>query len=464
LAALGTPNCAIALNAGLGVVTYRWADAIEILSAARTPFIVTDYYEAGLWIGCQLPAVKRSLELTYPITLNPFRQPLVWPEATGRATSMPWMCNGFICGFHTEPSAEAMLHDGVAVEGVTAATGVGAAQESSLVMGVVAASELGVSAGEALAGEKEAQEASGKVAVAGEMTKPQLEPRLAREVLEISSADRSRSLEMLQSGAVVELVLPGAAVIDRSGGRVWRASEELAAWLERYFERCRGQAHGSSASPSPRDFICRSVEIAASPSPARVTSACPCAPFASALELGAGVGYASITLARLGVQRVVCTDGEPALPPLCQSNAARNGVSAEQLQAIEFRWGNAAQMASVLEAVGAGGRCAELIVGSDILYSVDEAGFATLEQTLRDLIARGGCRLVAICWQVRHYNEERFLPRLADLGSVRVAWRSHGLSLEDVCPAQNTAGADAWRAQHSMTWAVGVLEMHGTLV
>jgi hypothetical protein len=121
-------------------------------------------------------------------------------------------------------------------------------------------------------------------------------------------------------------------------------------------------------------------------------------------------------------------------------------------------------MASVLEAVGAGGRCAELIVGSDILYSVDEAGFATLEQTLRDLIARGGCRLVAICWQVRHYNEERFLPRLADLGSVRVAWRSHGLSLEDVCPAQNTAGADAWRAQHSMTWAVGVLEMHGTLV
>ena len=184
LAALGTPHCAIALNAGLGVVTYRWADAIEILSAARTPFIVTDYYEAGLWIGCQLPAVKRSLELTYPITLNPFRQPLVWPEATGRATSMPWMCNGFICGFHTEPSAEAMLHDGVAVEGVTAATGVGAAQESSLVMGVVAASELGVSAGEALAGEKEAQEASGKVAVAGEMTKPQLEPRLAREVLE----------------------------------------------------------------------------------------------------------------------------------------------------------------------------------------------------------------------------------------------------------------------------------------
>ena len=82
LAALGTPHCAIALNAGLGVVTYRWADAIEILSAARTPFIVTDYYEAGLWIGCQLPAVKRSLELTYPITLNPFRQPLVWPEAS----------------------------------------------------------------------------------------------------------------------------------------------------------------------------------------------------------------------------------------------------------------------------------------------------------------------------------------------------------------------------------------------
>ena len=38
--------------------------------------------------------------------------------------------------------------------------------------------------------------------------------------------------------------------------------------------------------------------------------------------VGAGVGLVSITLAKLGVARVVCTDGEPSLPPLCQAHAA----------------------------------------------------------------------------------------------------------------------------------------------
>ena len=220
-------------------------------------------------------------------------------------------------------------------------------------------------------------------------------------------------------------VLPDDPTIDRSGGRVWAASEELAAWLQRSFRRGGG-----------------------------------CFPVLhSAIELGAGVGLVSITLAKLGVARVVCTDGEPSLPPLCQAHAARNGVTSDQLRALEFRWGDAAQLERVIDEVGDGGQCAELIVASDVLYSVDEASFEALEQALRKLIGRGGCRLVAICWQVRNYNEERFLPRLADLGRVRVAWRSHGLTADDVCPPDGAAESDAWRAQHSMTWAVGVLDM-----
>ena len=67
-----------------------------------------------------------------------------------------------------------------------------------------------------------------------------------------------------------------------------------------------------------------------------------------------------------------------------------------------------------------------------------------------------------------YYNEEGFLPRLADLGRVRVAWRSHGLSPDDTCPREAADGEaarrrGAWRARHSMTctWAVGVLARSG---
>ena len=156
----------------------------------------------------------------------------------------------------------------------------------------------------------------------------------------------------------------------------------------------------------------------------------------------------------------VCTDGEPSLPPLCRDHAERNGLGADQFRALEFRWGDAAQLEAVLQAVDDAGRCSELILASEVLYSVDEDDFAPLEGAIRALISRGGCRLVAMCWQVRNYNEERFLPRLADLGRARVAWRSHGLSPDDACPRDGAVGCDAWRAQHSMTWAVGVLEVH----
>ena len=50
-----------------------------------------------------------------------------------------------------------------------------------------------------------------------------------------------------------------------------------------------------------------------------------------------------------------------------------------------------------------------------------------------------------LTWQVRNYNEEGFLPRLADLGRVRVAWRSHGLSPDDTCPREAADGEAARR-------------------
>lgn len=221
---------------------------------------------------------------------------------------------------------------------------------------------------------------------------------------------------------VAEVLAHERAEGDASGGMVRVASEELASWC------------------------CKERELLTS--------------FSSALELGAGAGLIAIVLAKLGLARVVATDGDDRLRKLARDNAARNGVDAEQLRAVQYRWGDTEQLEHTLQAVGNEGRCSECIVASDVLYSSDESDFDLLESTLRALLRRGGCRLVAICWHVRNCNEERFLPRLADLGQVQTVWRSHGLSCEDACPVGACESAvAAWRSIHAGTWAIAVLRV-----
>ena len=43
---------------------------------------------------------------------------------------------------------------------------------------------------------------------------------------------------------------------------------------------------------------------------------------------------------------------------------------------------------------------------------------AALERSVRALIARGGCRMVAASWKERTLREESFLGRMRDLGRV----------------------------------------------
>ena len=228
---------------------------------------------------------------------------------------------------------------------------------------------------------------------------------------------------------VAELMtLPGSSATgDGSGGIVRGASEELARWCG---------SHG-------RDRV---------------------AGFSSALELGAGVGLLSVALAKLGIPRVVATDGEPQLCKLIAKNASRNGVRRSQLSARRFLWGDKAALEEVLRDVASSGgrssRCAELVLASDVLYSTDASHFDLLEATLRSLLSRGGCRLVLICWHVRNCNEEAFLPRLRDCGAVSTVWRSHGLRCDDRCPTgEGSEEAVArWRAAHTGTWAIAALE------
>ena len=111
--------------------------------------------------------------------------------------------------------------------------------------------------------------------------------------------------------------------------------------------------------------------------------------------------------------------------------------------------------------MGDGGRCSPLIVGAELLCAWHAAPYDALERTLRSLIARGGCRLVVLCWRVRNFREEGFLGRLADLGEVRTVFRSDARLLHDPPPPD---GADeearnAWQCRHCGSVAVGVLRV-----
>ena len=172
------------------------------------------------------------------------------------------------------------------------------------------------------------------------------------------------------------------------GGVTWEAGEQLAHWL------CSSGAESIGEPWSSVD---------------------------SALELGAGVGLVSLTLGLLGVRTVLATDGDASLCEIASASAARNGVDG-RVRAMRLRWGDSGDLAAALAVLG--GKSASLVVAADVLYESTPAAADELEQTLRALIGRGGCRRVIFCWTVRNCTEERFLPRLADLGAVSVAWRS----------------------------------------
>lgn len=207
----------------------------------------------------------------------------------------------------------------------------------------------------------------------------------------------------------------------RTGGMVWDAGDELAAWI------CSAGAEACFGWPW-----------------SSVTSA---------LELGAGVGLLATTLAlRRGVPLVVATDGDDSLCADASANAARNGIGGG-VRGMRLQWGCESDCEQVLGALG--GRCSPLVLAADVLYDWSSTSIDALERTMRALLARGGCRLAVFAWRVRTCREESFLPRLADLGRVETVWRSEG---GDAPPAPgDEAALNEWAARNMGTRAISVL-------
>ena len=212
-------------------------------------------------------------------------------------------------------------------------------------------------------------------------------PRLARGTLAMRKIVLATGQELTIRQ---KLVGHNSLRVGGPGGSVWPCGEATAQWLAEQ----RAGVH-----PSPEQAITEG-------------------PLGSVIELGAGTGLVSIALSLMGASRVVATDGDAASCELCQKNAEESGG---KVSTCRFIWGSAEHLDDTLALVGEGSRCANWIVGADVLYN--RASTAALELTLRQLLARGGCSLVVIGWVSRGQDEERFLYRLRDLGTVATVER-----------------------------------------
>ena len=191
------------------------------------------------------------------------------------------------------------------------------------------------------------------------------------------------------------------------------------------------------------------------------------APFATAIELGTGTGIVALALAAVAhVHRVTATDGDENLCRLVAANAHHNGLG-DCIVARRLVWGQTGMSLDecLCSAATPEGSCPELIIASEVLYDRNPETADALERTIRALLGRGGCRLLAICWRVRTCREERFLYRLADLGSVRIAWRSAGgappLGFDNaggVVLEGEEAEWDRWAANNMGTFVLGLLD------
>ena len=99
----GQPDVAVALNAGLGAYM-EWSMALGTIMTRKIPFVFSDYTENGIELSRPIIAAMGGA-FSMPITLNPFREPLRWPQlnAEGGSWAGPWMTNGFLCAVNTPP-------------------------------------------------------------------------------------------------------------------------------------------------------------------------------------------------------------------------------------------------------------------------------------------------------------------------------------------------------------------------
>ena len=145
----------------------------------------------------------------------------------------------------------------------------------------------------------------------------------------------------------------------------------------------------------------------------------------SVIELGAGLGLAGLSCAKMGWPRVRLTDRRPSffgapsnvLFKLMSLNADLNGLS-ESVEISKLEWGEHKQIEQLL-ADNEGGY--DLILGADLLYNVES--FPVLLQTIGSLQKNDGSSTVLLS---QAFQQERFVSSFRSIAS------EHGYHLEQI--------------------------------
>ena len=124
------------------------------------------------------------------------------------------------------------------------------------------------------------------------------------------------------------------------------------------------------------------------------------------VELGSGVGLASLAAALLGC-RVFATDGSPSSTRLLQENFDRyRSDCAFTPQASLLEWGDDASVDSLIYNLG---KLPDIVIASDVVYA--HSAREELSQTIRKLCPPGhmnGRVVIAHRWRADPTDEERF--------------------------------------------------------
>eukprot|EP00249_Psilotum_nudum_P003001 c16327_g1_i1 orf=385-1572(+) len=90
------PHLIFAPNAGIAASS-SWLPTIELISTTEIPMIITDFCEEAAFLAVQCISSALALPITYPVQVNPFRQPTVPPE---KILEVPTYSNCFIFGIN----------------------------------------------------------------------------------------------------------------------------------------------------------------------------------------------------------------------------------------------------------------------------------------------------------------------------------------------------------------------------
>eukprot|EP00246_Nothoceros_aenigmaticus_P017865 TRINITY_DN902_c0_g1_i1.p1 TRINITY_DN902_c0_g1~~TRINITY_DN902_c0_g1_i1.p1 ORF type:complete len:628 (+),score=107.90 TRINITY_DN902_c0_g1_i1:335-2218(+) len=96
VSSLPPPNVVVALNSGLESYS-TWIGALEVVKQQGVPAFFTDFAEPCC-VNAKQALRASALQVTYPVTPNPFRSPCRNQIAS---SNVPWYSNGFVFGVNT---------------------------------------------------------------------------------------------------------------------------------------------------------------------------------------------------------------------------------------------------------------------------------------------------------------------------------------------------------------------------